>query len=279
MAYGTGELAQWNPSHPSHIPLQPSTLFTVFRFVFFFPPILPASVVMRNYSPLGRPWISPAQRMPPPPSSSHPQVFRLQSVDFITNVREALRKEAEHAASGTGDRNCFPIDVLLVHGTCIVNEAILKKSIQHLDALDKIDANGAHKLEVLFNGTKVLQASPTSQGQTSAGTIDGGCLGVVLHTGLGTERDLKNSKLLFDCVLIIAGVVSPELSMELSLAVNASLMALSKFGTSVLLNDEHGQISQQTSSAPNHSAFPLVGACRFGKTGTITIENLVLGIE
>jgi manganese-transporting P-type ATPase len=47
---------------------------------------------------------------------------------------------------------------------------------------------------------------------------------------LGIERDLKKSKLLLDCILIITSVVPPELPMELSLAVNASLVALSKFG-------------------------------------------------
>jgi cation-transporting ATPase 13A1 len=47
---------------------------------------------------------------------------------------------------------------------------------------------------------------------------------------VGIERDLKKSKLLLDCILIITSVVPPELPMELSLAVNASLVALSKYG-------------------------------------------------
>ncbi|KAF7368991.1 Cation-transporting ATPase [Mycena venus] len=212
-----------------------------------------------------------------------------------------------------------PADVLLVHGTCIVNEAmlsgestpLLKESIQLLEASDRLDVDGAHKNAVLFSGTKVLQASAISQNGIAAPlkTSDGGCLGVVLRTGFGTaqgqlvrtmifstervsannlesflfigfllifaiaaswyvwtkgiERDLKKSKLLLDCVLIITSVVPPELPMELSLAVNASLVALSKFAIFC--------------TEPFRIPFAgRVDVCCFDKTGTITAENLVL---
>jgi len=210
-----------------------------------------------------------------------------------------------------------PADILLVHGTCIVNEAmlsgestpLLKESILLLDPRERFNIDGAHKNYVLFGGTKILQASTSGELKSPINTPDGGCLGVVMRTGFGTaqgqlvrtmifstervtannlesflfigfllifaiaaswyvwvkgvERDLKKSKLLLDCILIITSVVPPELPMELSLAVNASLVALSKFA---IFCTEPFRI-------------PYAGridVCCFDKTGTITAENLVL---
>ena len=92
----------------------------------------------------------------------------------------------------------IPADILLISGTCIVNEAmlsgestpLLKESIQLLEGKENLDVDGLHKGAVLFSGTKVLQAGSGSGSGINAPiqTPDGGCLGVVLRMGFGTAQ-------------------------------------------------------------------------------------------
>ncbi|GAA5847692.1 hypothetical protein JCM5353_002617 [Sporobolomyces roseus] len=216
----------------------------------------------------------------------------------------------------TGDDSGIPCDLLLLRGSCIVNEAmlsgestpLLKESIELRTPSDTLDIDGVDRNSVLFGGTKVLQ-STTSEKKDELSPPDQGCLAVVLRTGFGTsqgqlirtmifstetvsannmesfffiafllvfalaasayvwvkgvEQDRKRSKLLLDCVIIITSVVPPELPMELTMAVNASLVALSKY--SIFCTE------------PFRIPFAgRVDICCFDKTGTITGENLVV---
>ena len=90
---------------------------------------------------------------------------------------------------------------------------------------------------------------------------------------------MKKSKVLLDCVLIITSVVPPELPMELSLAVNASLIALSKYGKSFpfCLRRQLNMVTVIFCTEPFRIPFAgRVDVCCFDKMGTITAENLVL---
>lgn len=76
-------------------------------------------------------------------------------------------------------------------------------------------------------------------GYTRVGTdkdrqeVNRGYFLIVFTINIGSQNeDRKRSKLVLDCIMIITSVVPPELPMELSLAVNTSLVALSKYGGS-----------------------------------------------
>ncbi|XP_063854313.1 endoplasmic reticulum transmembrane helix translocase-like [Scylla paramamosain] len=77
-----------------------------------------------------------------------------------------------------------------------------------------LDLTTDSKLHVLYGGTKIVQHTPP----------------IKTTTGLRGTADPERSryKLFLECTLILTSVVPPELPIELSLAVNTSLLSLSK---------------------------------------------------
>ncbi|KAJ3821539.1 hypothetical protein F5880DRAFT_1508489 [Lentinula raphanica] len=103
-----------------------------------------------------------------------------------------------------------------------------------VDKLDRgvgLDVDGVHKGCVVFSGTKILQANGSSAGvvlRTGFGTAQGQLVRTMISSMEQVSANNLESFLSIGFLLIFA--IAAKLPMEISLAVNASLGALSKFG-------------------------------------------------
>lgn len=111
----------------------------------------------------------------------------------------------------TKEDSGVPCDLLLLRGSCIVNEAmlsgestpLLKESVELRPGDDKLDMDGVDRNSVLFGGTKVLQATGVDPKDKFAAP-DGGCIAIVLRTGFGTSQGQLIRTMIFSTETVTA---------------------------------------------------------------------------
>uniref|UniRef100_A0A5K3FND9 Cation-transporting ATPase n=1 Tax=Mesocestoides corti TaxID=53468 RepID=A0A5K3FND9_MESCO len=106
----------------------------------------------------------------------------------------------------------IPCDLLLLRGTCIVDESMLtgesipvtKEPIEALTSMKPISFDEDDKMHVLFGGTKIVQMTPPAKYTNLPKAPDNGCPCFVLRTGLSTCQGRLLKTIMFSVKAVTA---------------------------------------------------------------------------
>ncbi|KAL6068662.1 Cation-transporting ATPase [Balamuthia mandrillaris] len=116
------------------------------------------------------------------------------------------------------DETICPCDVLLLSGSCVVDEAMLtgestpqlKESIQYRNGDENFNiSNSNDHIHVIFGGTTIVQASAVSKTEENyrLRAPDGGCIVYVLRTGFYTSQGKLMRTIMFSSERVTANTL------------------------------------------------------------------------
>ncbi|EMR08353.1 hypothetical protein PNEG_03193 [Pneumocystis murina B123] len=209
-----------------------------------------------------------------------------------------------------------PCDMILLSGTCIINEAmlsgestpLLKENISLRDPKSSFDIQDVDRNSLLFGGTKILQISPSTNSAIPLAP-DNGALAVVIKTGFETQQgnlvrtmiystervSANNLESLFfilfllvfaiaaSCYVWTKGIQSNrnkyKLLLDCILIITSVVPPELPMELSLAVNSSLATLSKLAIFCTEPFRIPFAGridVCCFDKTGTLTEEDLVV---
>ncbi|KAG4300765.1 hypothetical protein PCK1_002842, partial [Pneumocystis canis] len=216
----------------------------------------------------------------------------------------------------SGQEHDVPCDMILLSGTCIVNEAmlsgestpLLKENISLRDPESIFDINDIDKNSLLFGGTKILQISSSTDSKIPLAP-DKGAIAVVTKTGFetqqgnlvrtmlySTERISANNieSLFFILFLLVFAIAASfyvwikgvennrnryKLLLDCILIITSVVPPELPMELSLAVNSSLATLSKLAIFCTEPFRIPLAGridVCCFDKTGTLTNEELTV---
>lgn len=94
------------------------------------------------------------------------------------------------------DDHVVPCDILLIKGSCIVDEALLtgesvpqmKEPLDPATPTEVLDLVRDARLHIISGGTSIVQNNPPEKSTKGLRGPDNGCIGYVLRTGFNTNQ-------------------------------------------------------------------------------------------
>ncbi|ANZ74639.1 BA75_00390T0 [Komagataella pastoris] len=231
----------------------------------------------------------------------------IQSDDLLPGDLVSITRTAEDSA--------IPCDLILVDGSCIVNEAmlsgestpLLKESIKLRPATDSFDPEGLDKNSILHGGTSCLQVS--SPENTSVPLApDGGALAIVTKIGFETSQgslvrvmifssermSVANKEAFFFILFLLVfaivaswyvwvegskmGRIQSKLILDCIMVITSVVPPELPMELTMAVNSSLASLGKYYVYCTEPFRIPLAGridVCCFDKTGTLTAEDLV----